>query len=115
MPVTSVATTGRPLAIASEERLQVASSIPTFAELGYPKFAVTQWYGLMAPKGTPADVVDKLSRAVKAALETPDVADKLRGAGTEPEGSTPAEFASFLDAQIKQWGTVARSVGARLE
>ncbi len=104
----------RPLAITSPKRLGVAADIPTFAESGYPQFVVSQWYGLLAPKGTPADIVDKLNREVKAALET-DVADKLKAAGTEPVGSTPAEFQSFLAREIAQWASVAKANNIRVE
>lgn len=105
----------RPLAIASQKRLAVAADVPTFAEAGYPQFTVTQWYGLMAPKGTPAAIVDRLNREVKAALAAPDVSDKLKAAGTEPVGGSPEQFSIFLASEIKKWADVAQSVGARLE
>lgn len=105
----------RPLAIASQKRLAVAADVPTFAEAGYPQFTVTQWYGLMAPKGTPAAIVDRLNREVKAALAAPDVSDKLKAAGTEPAGGSPEQFSIFLASEIKKWADVAQSVGARLE
>lgn len=105
----------RPLAIASPKRLAVAADVPTFAEAGYPQFTVTQWYGLMAPKGTPAAIVDRLNREVKAALAAPDVSDKLKAAGTEPAAGSPEQFRSFLASEIKKWSDVAQSVGARLE
>lgn len=105
----------RPLALASSQRLAVAVDVPTFAEAGYPQFTVTQWYGLMAPKGTPAAIVDRLNREVKAALATPDVSDKLKAVGTEPAGGSPEQFRSFLASEIRQWADVAKSVGVRLE
>jgi tripartite-type tricarboxylate transporter receptor subunit TctC len=105
----------RPLAIGAASRLAVAPDVPTFSELGYPKFLVTQWYGLLAPAGTPPDVVDKLNRQVKTALATPDVSEKLKAAGTEPVGSTPEQFRAFLAGEIKLWADVAKSVGVRLE
>jgi tripartite-type tricarboxylate transporter receptor subunit TctC len=105
----------RPLALASEKRLAVAADVPTFAEAGYPHFTVTQWYGLMAPKGTPAAVVDRLNREVRAALAAPDVSDKLKTSGTEPAGGTPEQFRTFLAGEIRKWADVAKSVGARLE
>jgi tripartite-type tricarboxylate transporter receptor subunit TctC len=99
----------KPLAITSAQRLASAPEIPTFAESGYPKFQMVQWYGILAPKGTPADLVDRLNQHVKAAINAPDVADKLRSNGTEPVGSSPKEFATFLNGEIAQWGNVARA------
>jgi tripartite-type tricarboxylate transporter receptor subunit TctC len=105
----------RPLAITSTSRLAVAPDIPTFAESGYPKFLMAQWYGLLAPKGTPREIVDKLNEQVKAALGSPEIADKLKAAGTEPVGSTPAEFQAFLAREIAQWAEVAKANNIRLE
>jgi tripartite-type tricarboxylate transporter receptor subunit TctC len=99
----------KPLAITSAQRLSSAPEIPTFAESGYPKFQMVQWYGILAPKGTPAELVDRLNQQVKAAINAPDVADKLRSNGTEPVGSSPKEFATFLNGEIAQWGNVARA------
>lgn len=105
----------RPLAITSANRLAVAPDIATFVESGYPKFQMSQWYGLLAPKGTPADIVDKLNQHVKLALTAPDVADKLKAAGTEPVGSTPEQFLTFLTNEIAQWASVAKANNIRLE
>jgi tripartite-type tricarboxylate transporter receptor subunit TctC len=104
----------RPLAITSPKRLAVAADIPTFAESGYPKFVVSQWYGLLAPKGTPAEIIDKLNREVKSGLEG-EISDKLRAAGTEPVGGTPAEFQAFLAGEIAQWAGVAKANNIRIE
>lgn len=105
----------RPLAITSASRLAVAPEIPTFAESGYPKFQMSQWYGILAPKGTPADIVDKLNQHVKAALTAADVSDKLKAAGTEPVGSTPEQFLTFLTNEIAQWASVAKAKNIRVE
>ena len=105
----------RPLAMASDKRLGVAPEVPTFAESGYAQFTVTQWYGLMAPKGTPAPLVDLLNRHARAALASPDIADKLKSVGTEPAAGSPEQFRVFLAGEIKQWAGVAKSVGVRLE
>ncbi|MBK7474150.1 MAG: tripartite tricarboxylate transporter substrate binding protein [Betaproteobacteria bacterium] len=86
----------RPLAITAATRLAVAPEIPTFVESGYPKFQMSQWYGLLAPKGTPADIVEKLNQHVRAALSAADVADS-KAAGTEPVGSSPEQFPEIPD------------------
>lgn len=105
----------RPLAITAPKRLDVAPEIPTFAESGHPSFQVNQWYGLFAPKGTPPAIVAKLSEHVRAAMNAPDVSGKLRSAGTEPVGSGPDEFRTFLAREIDQWARVARENNIRIE
>lgn len=105
----------RPLAVAARARLPMAPAIPTFAEAGYPETVVTQWYGLMAPRGTPAAIVDRLNREVRSALEAPDVSEKLKSVGTEPAGDTPEEFSDFLGKEIRRWADVAKAVGPGLE
>jgi tripartite-type tricarboxylate transporter receptor subunit TctC len=105
----------RPLAVAAPGRLSAAPAIPTFAESGYPDTVVNQWYGLMAPKGTPAAIVDRLNREVRSALQAPDISEKLKSVGTEPAGNTPEEFAAFLGTEIKRWADVAKAVGPSLE
>ncbi len=105
----------RPLAITSATRLDVAPEIQTFTEAGYPTFQVQQWYGLLAPRGTPAEIVAKLNEHAVAAMRAPDVSEKLKSAGTEPRGSTPAEFATFLDREIAQWAAVAKTNNIKIE
>lgn len=105
----------RSLAISAPHRLAVAPDLPTFAEAGFPNVTITQWYALMAPKGTPPQIVDKLNQHVKAALASPDVADKLKSAGTEPVGSSPEQMRTFLAAEVRKWGEVAKAVGVKLE
>jgi len=105
----------RPLAITSPQRLAAAPEIPTFAESGYPQFHMQQWYGLLAPKGTPPAIIDKLNEHVKAAMNAGDVADKLRAAGTEPVGSSPLQFRDFLAGEIAQWAAVAKANNIRAE
>lgn len=100
----------RPIAIVSPARVNAAPDVPTFAESGYPGLAVNQWYALFAPRGTPAEIVDKVNQHVKAALDAPEVGDKLRGAGTEPVGGTPDQLRAFLAGEIRQWADVARAI-----
>ena len=105
----------RPLAITSAKRLDVAPEIPTFSELGYPAFQVQQWYAMLAPKGTPAEIVAKLNEHAAAAMKASDVVEKLTSAGTEPRGTSAAEFASFLDREIAVWADVARKNNIKIE
>ena len=94
----------RPLAITSLTRSALAPEVPTLAESGYPNFQLTLWYGIAGPKGMPADVVDKLNRAVKAALNEPDVRERLTAGNTTPIGSTPDESRAFLISETAKWG-----------
>jgi len=105
----------RALAITSPERLTVAPDIPTFAESGYPRFRMAQWYGLLAPKGTPADIVQKLNAEARAAMNAPDVAEKLKAVGTEPVGSSAEQFQTFLAGEIVQWAKVAKDNVIQIE
>ena len=77
------------LAAASAERNRPLPEVPTFAELGYPKVAVSLWYGLLAPAGTPKPVIERLNRETARALNSPDVRDKLLAQGAEPMPGTP--------------------------
>ncbi len=94
----------RPLAITSLTRSPLAPDVPTLAESGYPGFQLTLWYGLAGPKGLPADVVDKLNRAGKAALNEPDVKERLTAGNTTVIGSTPAEAHAWLVSETAKWG-----------
>jgi len=94
----------RPLAITSLTRSALAPEVPTLAESGYPNFQLTLWYGLAGPKGMPADIVDKLNKAVKAALNEPDVRERLTAGNTTVIGSTPDESRTFLVNETAKWG-----------
>ena len=104
-----------PIAITSGERLAVAPEIPTFAESGFPAFKAQQWYGLFAPSRTPPEIVARLSKDAAEAMRAPDVAEKLRSAGTEPIGSTSAEFETFLAGEIATWAQVAKANNIKLD
>lgn len=105
----------RPLAITSAKRLDVAPEIQTFTEAGYPAFQVQQWYGLLAPRGTPADIIAKLNEHAAAAMKAQDVSEKLLSSGTEPRGTSAAEFTTFLDREIAQWADVAKTNNIKIE
>jgi tripartite-type tricarboxylate transporter receptor subunit TctC len=101
--------------VAAERRPTALPSVPALAEAGYPSLAITQWYGLMAPAGTPAAIVERLNRDVNAVLTTPEVAEKLKAAGTEPAGGSPEQFRALLASEVRRWVEVTLSVGTRLE
>jgi tripartite-type tricarboxylate transporter receptor subunit TctC len=105
----------RGLAVAAERRLAAVPDIPTFAELGWPGVQLSTWFGLAAPKGTPAAVVDKLNKAMTVALQKPDVVKRLQDMGAEPKTSTPAAFASFWRAEIDRYRDLVKLSGAKIE
>ena len=105
----------RVLGAASAERNRLLPEVPTFGELGYPKVAVSLWYGLLAPAGTPKPVVEKLNREAARALTSPEVRDKLQAQGAEPMPGTPEAFAAFMQAEMAKWAPVVKQAGVKLD
>ena len=101
------------LAVAQPKRAGILPDVPTLAESGLPNVDAGIWVGLLAPPGTPADIVNKLSEAANEALTTPMVKKAMDAQGIDPLGSTPAEFAKFIDADIKKWEEVLTDAGLR--
>ena len=100
----------RALAVASPGRITAAPDVPTVAET-VPGFEVEAWYGLAGPRGLPPEVAVRLERAAMEATRDPALASRLREVGTEPVGSTGAEFAERLRAEDTKWGEAARAAG----
>jgi tripartite-type tricarboxylate transporter receptor subunit TctC len=105
----------RVLAAASAQRNRLLPEVPTFAELGYPKVAVSLWYGLLAPAGTPRPVIDRLNRETRKALEAPDVREKLLAQGAEPMPGSPEAFATFMQEESAKWAPVVKQAGVKLD
>ena len=105
----------RALAIATATRAKVAPDVPTMIEAGVPGFVVTQWHGLLAPRGTPKTIIDRLHREVVKAVQHPDVVSRLSADGTEGIGSSPAQFGSHLKFEHDTWAKVARQTGLRVD
>ena len=103
----------RALAIASPARARMAPELPTMIEAGVPDFVVTQWHGLLAPRGTPRAAIDRLHREIARAIQLPEVAARLALDGTEGVGSAPHEFSAHLKAEHQQWTKVARQANIR--
>ena len=93
----------RALAVTSDKRVPELPDVPTMAEAGVPDMVVTAWFGLLAPKGTPQDVIDKIYAGAKAALETPEIQTRFKQMGGTAGGNTPAEFAEFITAERERW------------
>lgn len=105
----------RGLAVTGAKRSAAAPDFPTMAEAGVADFVVESWYGLLAPAGTPDDIVTRLNREVVAVLAKPEVKTAFAQQGAEPITSTPAEFAAQIVEDKKQWAEVIRISGAQLD
>ena len=105
----------RVLGVAAPRRLAQFPDLPTIAEAGYPGFEVNNWQGLLAPSRTPKEIIAKLHQESVRTFKVADVVDRLAVVGTEPVGSTPQEFAAFLQAEITKWGKVIKQSGAKVE
>jgi tripartite-type tricarboxylate transporter receptor subunit TctC len=103
------------LAMTGLRRAAVAPEIPTLDESGLKSFSITAWVGLVAPKGTPADIVQKLNVEVGRALKDPEFVSQLSKLGIDPLGSTPEEFAAFLRQEIPRWKQIVQDAGAKVE
>jgi tripartite-type tricarboxylate transporter receptor subunit TctC len=101
----------RILALSSLERFPPLPDIPTVVEAGYRGFESSQWLGLLAPRGTPAEVVQRLHAETVKALKLPEVSDRLTKAGLQPVGNTPDEFMRVIRAEIEQFSKLAKELG----
>jgi tripartite-type tricarboxylate transporter receptor subunit TctC len=105
----------RALAQTGATRSGVAPDLPTVAEAGVPGYELTVWFGLVAPAGTPREVIRKLNAEVLKILAMPDVRERFLSQGVEPLGSTPEQFADHIKAQMAKWGRVVRDAGVQAE
>jgi putative tricarboxylic transport membrane protein len=101
----------RAIATLGAKRARLAPDVPTMAEAGVPGFAILPWVAMFAPGKTPPEIVERLSGEVAAAMKRPDVREGLDRAAFEYESSTPQELGTFLQEQLRVWGTVAREAG----
>ncbi|RPJ47595.1 MAG: tripartite tricarboxylate transporter substrate binding protein [Betaproteobacteria bacterium] len=103
----------RPLAVTGAQRSRAAKELPTMIEAGVQGYESATWYGLLAPAGTPADIVTKLNAEVVAILKSPEMFDRLSKEGADPVGNSPAEFARHIQAEIEKWRKVIKAAGIR--
>ena len=103
----------RPIAVGSKERVPALKDVPTTAEVGLPQVEAENWYGMVAPRGTPAAVVAKLNQAAVEAMRTPEVKDKLASQGAILIGDKPEEFAAFIKNEIEKWAKVVQAAGIK--
>jgi tripartite-type tricarboxylate transporter receptor subunit TctC len=105
----------RAIAVTTTKRSGVLPDVPTMAEAGLRGYETSTWGGLLAPAGTPKDVIAKLNAEANKALAAPDVREKLAAAGIEPAGGSPAQFAEFIQSEMQRWAKVAKAAGVEPE
>lgn len=105
----------RALAITSAARSDALPHLPTVAESGLPGFEASQWYGVLAPAGTPATAIATLNAALSKALQTTEVRARLLSEGSIPLGASHGEFGAYLKSEIAKWAIVVRTSGARVD
>jgi len=105
----------RPLAVTGARREPILPDVPTMLEAGVAGFVVTQWHGILAPAGTPREIVARLQAELAKMLRQPEVATRLTNDGTVIVGSSPRDFAAFLRTEHERWAKVVRQAGIRAE
>jgi len=105
----------RALAVTTPRRIAAAPDVPTVGESGYPSYEVTNWHGLVGPKGVPKDVVARLNKEANEALKSKDAEKVLAGDGLEPAGGSSEEFAVILKNEVARWSQVVKQAGVKLD
>jgi tripartite-type tricarboxylate transporter receptor subunit TctC len=105
----------RAFGVSSAKRAPVAPDIPTISEAGVPGYQVAQWFGVLAPAGTPGEIIAKVHGAVVRTLQDASVRERFVSDGAEPVGSTPEQFAAVIRADLNKWGKVIKATGIKLD
>ena len=105
----------RLIGVASDRRLPALPDVPTFIEQGFPGFTGSTWAGMLAPAGTPRDIVKRMSDEVARIIKSDETRAKLEAMGTFPSGSTPEEFDAFINAETVKWAQVIKTAGVKLD
>jgi tripartite-type tricarboxylate transporter receptor subunit TctC len=105
----------RPLAAASPQRHRLLPDVPTFAELGYPGMDIALWYGVVAPGGTPAPIVQRLNAELDKIVAMPDVRKSLSEQGADLQGGSAEDFGAFMRAESARWSVVVTQAGIKPE
>ena len=107
--------TVKALGVASDERSAALPDVPTFAEAGFADFRVSVWYGVMAPAGTPKEIVSQLNREIVAALASVEMKERLLAMSARPLPGTPEQFATFFADEMARWARVVKTSGAKAD
>src|SRR5207237_9598972 len=105
----------RALAVTTPKRITAAPDVPTVRESGYPSYEVTNWHGLVGPRGLSKNVVERLNKEVNEALKSKDVEKVLAGQGLEPAAGCSQECAAILKNEVARWGQVVKQAGVKVD
>jgi tripartite-type tricarboxylate transporter receptor subunit TctC len=105
----------RALGVSSPQRVPALPQIPTVAESGVPGFDATQWYGVVAPAGTPKDIVAKLNAEIRKIMQSKEMLDRLATEGAIAAPGTPEQFGAYIKSEITRWGGVVRAAGMKAD
>jgi tripartite-type tricarboxylate transporter receptor subunit TctC len=103
------------LAVTTKSRSALMPELPTITEAGLPGFETVAWFGVLAPAGTPPEIVNRLSAEIAKIAKSPEMREKLVAMGAEPVGSTPDEFKAVIDRDIAKWKPLAQKVGIKID
>jgi tripartite-type tricarboxylate transporter receptor subunit TctC len=103
------------LGVTSGKRTTQLPDVPTISESGYPEVEVINWYGMLAPAGTPHNVIARINRELTAILQRPEIRERMLGYGLEVLGSAPADFAAFRKTDLAHWKKIVETTNARFE
>ena len=105
----------KPIALGARQRAPTAPDVPTTAEVGMPDLLIENWYGMFAPSGTPQNIVAEINRVANAAMNDPQVKQKLADQGLTVAGDTPEQFRAFIDTETTKWAKVMNEAGVKIE
>lgn len=105
----------RALAVTSPKRSPAAPDVPTIAEAGVPGYESVAWFGILAPAGTPPEIVKKLNTEIAKTLKSPEVMTRLASQGAEPVSNTPEQFAAYIKSEMTKWAKVVKTSGAQVD
>ena len=104
------------LAVTSARRSDALPDVPTIEQAGPVKgYEASSWFGLLAPAGTPPDIINRLQQETAKALASPALKERLESQGAIPSGNSPAEFAKLIDSETKKWAAVVKASGAKVD
>ena len=101
------------LAVTTAKRDPLATDVPSLAEAGVPGYDVSAWFGVLAPAGTPREIVQRLNAEIRKVIEAPEVRERWAKTGVQVQSGSPEQFAEFLKSEVARWAGVVRDAGIR--